>query len=115
MTGPCRDPAGPTIETGPIAAVIHNGLVIGVVNDGIIYVGHRRVIGKVPALPAATLKSVSTVSEAIVNSAIEAHGRTPISGVKDILSVICKGPVTRRPEETNLRGRDPRSGYPVIT
>ena len=111
-TGPCARPARSTIETGP-AAGIRNVLVVSIVNDRCIHAAHCSVIGKVPTLPAATVKSAPAVAKAVVHSTIEAHGRAPVTGVKRVESSR-KAPITRCPEETRLRRSHPGAGYPVI-
>jgi hypothetical protein len=83
-------------------------------NDRRVYAAHRGVVGKVPTLPAATVKSTSAIAEAIVHSAVKAYGRAPVASVKSVESV-GKTPITRRPEEAGLRRGDPHAGYPVIT
>lgn len=110
--GSRADPAGSTVKAGPVISVA-DVLAVSVMNDRRIYAAHRSVIGKVPALPAAAVKTVSAIAEAIIDSAIEAHGRPPIACIKGV-KAIRKAPVTGRPEETFLRRGQPGAGYPVI-
>ncbi len=110
--GPRCGSAGSAVKTRPITPVAYV-LDIGVMNDRRIHVHHRGVIGKVPAFPTAAVESSSAVAEAIVHAAIEAHGRSPVAGIKRIES-IRKTPIARCPEEAGLRRRYPRTGDPVI-
>ena len=110
-TGPRADSAC-SVKTGPVIAVVHV-LAVSVMNGRCIHAAHRGVIGKVPTLPAAAVKSASAIAEAIVHAAIETHGRAPVAGVKTV-KASCKTPIARRPEQTGLRRSHPRAAYPVI-
>src|SRR5579862_1379427 len=66
-----------------------------------------------PVFPTAAFIAVSEISEAVVDSAIEAHGRTPVAVIEH-KSIAAPAPVTRGPEEPNLRRHHPRARGPVV-
>jgi hypothetical protein len=93
--------------------IIHYGVVphncpvdIDIVNAHIIYPYHRGVICKVVAMPRATHKAYSHVSESVVHAAVVAHVLAPISGVKHIESAR-PAPIRRCPERTYVWSRYP--------
>ena len=53
--------------------------IVGVVNDGGVHVIHVSVVGEVTTFPAAAFITNTTVAEAIVDAAVEAHLWSPIS------------------------------------
>ena len=86
-TGPGADAAGATIEAGPVVPAVGDALVVSIVNNGRIHAAHSSVIGKMPALPAAAVKSASTIAKAVIHSAIEANGGSPIAGIKRVEAI----------------------------
>jgi hypothetical protein len=65
--------------------VVHDGLVhIGVVDDGSVHVDYSGVVREIMTAPLAADKSDTHVTEAVVDAAVVADVRTPVSGVVDI-------------------------------
>src|SRR5271165_3152933 len=94
--------------------VIHNdGLVVDV-GDGVhVHVHDRAVVEESAASPLAAGKANATVSETVVNSAIEADVRSPIASVPAI-EAAGKAPVTWRPEQAYRRNH-PCAGNPEVS
>ena len=102
------------IEAHAVAGVAHYGAVdIGGVNDGGVYIKDRGVIGEAITVPASAVEAVAKVAVAVVDAAIEAYLRRPVTGVPGIASVV-PSPVAGGPEETGLGGRNPGSRNPVV-
>jgi hypothetical protein len=73
------------VVTDPWAAiVIHHRDVVGVMNNGGIHVGDGGVVGKVPAVPAATVIARAVITTAVVDAAVEADMRPPVTAMKHI-------------------------------
>lgn len=96
-----------------VAVVVYNGLVINVVNVRYIHVVDGAVVVELVALPAAAIISVTRIAVAVINAAVESHGRTPISGMPVIYSGR-KTPVSRSPQESDLWRHYPGARNPVI-
>src|SRR5579864_2116701 len=96
-------------------ALTDNGPVdVGVVDHCGVHVHHRRVIREMFAVPRSANESHSAITESIVHAAIETNVRSPVTGMKRIHS-FSPAPVSRRPEETDSRRRNPDSRHPVVT
>jgi hypothetical protein len=93
--------------------VVDHGRVIDVVNVGDIHVAHGTVVIKLSALPTSTLITVTEVSVAVTDSAIEAHLLAPITVVEDV-SVAAPSPIGWSPEQSRFRSHDPRARHPVV-
>lgn len=110
------DPTRPAVETGPVdgGVVIDHRGVVGIVNDGGIHVGDRPVVVKDPAAPCAARKSHAAVAKPIVDPAVEAYVRAPITAIPHI-ETVAPTPVAGRPEKTNRRRLHPGSGDPIVS
>src|SRR6202047_1920856 len=107
------DPTVTTVVANVGFCDIGDPYVVGVVDNGGIYMIHVGVIGEVIALPAAAFVSKTPVAEAVIDAAIEAHLRAPISFMEKERT-IAPAPITRGPEEAHLWRFYPRTGHPVI-
>jgi len=69
--GPCVYAARP-VKAGPVIWHITNNLAINVsiVYNGSVYVNHRSIIPKVPAIPAAANKANTYIAKTIVNAPV---------------------------------------------
>lgn len=68
------------IEAHAVAGVAHSVAVdIGGVNDGGIYIKDRGVIGEAIAIPASAVEAVAEVAVAVIDAAIEADFRRPVT------------------------------------
>src|SRR5271165_2173418 len=101
--GTCVDAAVAAIEADAIRFVIVNhGAVVNIVNVVDVHVVHAAVVEKVAAVPVATLVAESAVAEAIINSAIEADVRAPVTSVPEISSA-APAPISGSPEKSDAR------------
>src|ERR1700728_1856472 len=104
-----------TVE-GNVRRVIHNN---GAVHVNIgdrrgVHVHHSGVVEEISAAPFAATEAGAAISKAVVNTAIEANLRSPVTAVPGVGAVV-PAPVAGSPEQTGLRRLDPGAGHPVIT
>jgi hypothetical protein len=110
--GSGSDAAMTSVEAD-VTAMCDNYLGIDIVKASAPDIAHAGVIKKAPALPVAAAITDAGVAEAVVNSAVEADLRSPVSFVPDI-GVISPSPVAGRPEQTSLGCFNPCAGNPEI-
>jgi hypothetical protein len=115
-TWPRGDPARPAIIANPVdSRIVDNRPVnIRIVNDRGVDVDHRRIIPEMTTYPIATGKARTVIAASVVDTAIKADMRPPISGIPGIDPADIT-PVTGRPKEADLRRCSPISRYPVIS
>ena len=112
-------PHNETARAAVVANPIHGDVIddspvdVGRVNDGGVDVGHCGVVGKDPVIPVSADVIDTPVTVAIVNPAVEAYVRTPVSGMPEIRAALIT-PITRRPQKPDGRGFDPRAGHPIV-
>jgi len=75
-------------------------------------IGHGAVVVKRAAAPFAAHKADAAVAESVINPAVKADVRSPVSGMPSVESAT-PSPISRSPQQTN-RGDHPCSRYPVI-
>ena len=93
--------------------VIDDGGVVDVANVRDVYVVNRAVVVKTVVIPAAALVALAKIAVAIIDAAVEADLRRPISFVKEKpVAVPC--PITWGPEQAGLRRHHPGTGHPVV-
>jgi len=110
----CVDPATPAvIAHAARLAIVDHRFVVHVVNVRHVDVVDRAVVKKAPAMPVSAFVAEPAVTEAIVNSAIEADMRSPVSGVPEI-STSAPAPIAWSPQEADLWSNHPRAGHPVV-
>src|SRR5580698_8392705 len=121
---PCLDGSGTNADAAAtvIADVVDvdDGVAL---NDGAIFVdvgyvdaaeiSRGTVVGKDSAAPFAAEEAYAAVAESIVNTAVEADVRAPVSGVPCIGSTH-KSPVAGGPQNAHSWGLHPDSGHPVV-
>src|SRR5580700_10476430 len=113
-------PRGYSARATVIADAVHGDIIddgavdVSVVNDGGVYVGHCGVIGKRSMIPISAHVAHADIAKSIVDPAVEANVRTPVSGVPEIRSA-APAPITRRPKEAHSRRYYPCAGHPIIT
>jgi hypothetical protein len=94
-TGSCSTIA--TSEAGAVySRVVDHGRVVSIVNVRDVHVIHRTVVIEVPAAPISASITGANVPEAIVDAAVEADSRTPVSRMPDVHAAT-PTPVTRSP------------------
>lgn len=109
------DAASSAVETYAVPGVPNDRIVdVRVVNDCPINLDNCGVIAEVVSNPSSAIKSFSTVSETVVDPAVEAYFGTPVAGVPGIATVV-PAPVSRSPEQAGFRSFNPCSGGPIIT
>ena len=103
------DPAVAAVVADAVHVLVHPCVVYVV--DGVgVHAIHRRVVEKMPVLPAAAFITMTEVSEAIVDAAVETHGQAPVALIeKDIR---CR-PNPNSPESTGTRVREPSPMCPA--
>jgi hypothetical protein len=83
------------------------------VNDRHIDVVDLTVIKKVSAMPVSAFIAGTKKAEAIIDAAVEAHVRSPISSVPDI-NAVTPPPIAGRPKEARLWREHPCAGHPIV-
>ena len=93
-----------------------NVVVVDVPDDGRIDVVHRPVIAEGPpvSIPVTTLVTTAGIAMAVVDAAIVADVRTPVTVVPVIAGFIVS-PVRRRPERSHIGSHNPSARNPVIS
>ena len=113
-SGPFIDsPAAPVVGNMIGGRVVCHRVTVNIVNSAGIYVRYRGVIGKRPVVPVAAFITAAGIAESIVDAAIEAHMRRPVSVMQAIVPAI-EVPVGRSPQRSHPRGNHPDSGAPII-
>jgi hypothetical protein len=113
---PRIDTAGTAIITDPVGGgIIHYRTIdISVVNDGGVDIRHRRIIPEMPTYPAAAGISRAEIAASVINAAIEADMRAPISAIPRVDPIYIT-PITGRPQEADLRRFSPITRDPKIS
>jgi hypothetical protein len=93
--------------------LIDHRCVVDVVDYRRIYICDRAVIEIFATLPVASKEAHTGIPETIVNPAVKANGRSPISRVPNV-KVVLESPVSGRPEKSYFRWEDPRSWNPEV-
>jgi hypothetical protein len=103
-----------SIKAGSIrSALVHDRFVVNVVNDRCVHVRDVCVVEILAAVPIAAIEAGARVTESVVNAAVEADSRTPVTSVPGIQAVR-KAPIAWGPEKADLRGKNPDTGDPVV-
>src|ERR1700722_216844 len=105
--------AASTVIAGGGRVVDDYRFVVDMGHVGDAHVGHRPVVEETSAAPLAPGKAHAPVTEPVVDAAVEADVRTPISGVPRVKSP-APAPIAGRPKLPN-RSNYPGSRNPVIT
>src|SRR5580704_206749 len=109
------DAAATAVEADAIHfAVVGHCAVIDVVNVVNVDVADAAIVEKVTAAPVAAFEAETAVTEPVINSAIEADVRAPVTGVPEI-SAVAPAPISGSPEKSDARRDDPRAGNPEIS
>src|SRR5260370_5431832 len=96
------------------AVVVDDCRVVGIVYDGDVHVGHRAIVVIRAASPVAAEKPGTGVAETVVNAAVEADFRSPVSRGPSV-EAIFERPIPWSPEQTDFRREHPRARNPEIT
>jgi len=109
----CTDTAVAAVEADAVVVVHDDGLGVDVVNVDDVDVVHAAVVGEDTMIPTAALIADAAVTEAVVDAAVEADVRAPVTGVKDVCAT-SPAPVTGGPENTGGRRLNPDTRNPVV-
>jgi len=110
-----RCSARATVEAHAIeGSVLDHGGVVRVVDYSDVNVSRVAVVVVIVPAPVAAVKADAWIAEAVVNAAIEADYRSPITRMPDI-GVILPSPVAGRPEQAFLRRKRPSAGNPIVS
>lgn len=96
-----------------IVAVKVSSVVIGMVDDAGVDAPNGGVVVEEAIMPPAAEEANAEVAEAVVDAAIVADCRAPITGVPDV-EAVGPTPITGRPKRTDVGRLDPCAGNPVI-
>src|SRR6185437_749851 len=123
LTGPCAllrgRLRGDAATTTVVADTVHVNIVddrpvdVHVVDVGDVDVVDGAVVVEVAPAPFATGIAVAEVPVAVIDAAVEADARTPVTAVPAIVA-IGPAPPARRPQQTDLRRHHPGARHPVV-
>jgi len=106
--------ASPAVVTHAVhGEVVGNRPVVNVGDVRTAEIVHRAVIEEIPAPPLTTDKAPARVAKAVVDAAIEAHMRSPITRVEDE-GGSAPTPVARSPQQARLGRHYPGAGNPEV-
>ena len=94
--------------------VVHHGTVVNVGDIRHIDAGYGPVIEELSAPPFAPLKAPSVVTKAIIDAAVEANVRAPVTRMPEERAST-PAPIAWRPEHARLRRHHPRARNPVVS
>ena len=83
-------------------------------NHSCVHPGYGPVIAERIADPSSAVVAVPPVAVAVIDSAVESDGRSPVAVVEEVIAAVV-GPVSWRPQESDARRKDPGARDPVIT
>src|SRR5579872_6000010 len=95
------------------AVVINDRRVVYVANVGDVHIGDGTVVVKPVMVPASTFKATAEIPETIVDPAIKADGRTPVTFMEDKRTAF-PSPPRGCPEIARLRSQHPCARDPVV-
>jgi hypothetical protein len=81
---------------GNHASLHHRPVDVGVVNDRLIHMNDRSVVGESAAAPFAARKADAAIAEAVVHAAVIADVRPPVAFMEDVMAAF-PAPVVGRP------------------
>jgi hypothetical protein len=96
-----------------VVDVIHNDVALIVVADAGADVGDGAVVVEVVPLPVASEEAEAHVAKAVIDAAVEADMRAPISAMEAVVNA-APAPVGRGPESAIIRRWNPFTRDPVV-
>jgi hypothetical protein len=104
-----------TVKAGTVdrCIVIDHGFVISIVNLGDVHVIHRSVVVEIVSPPISALITFSSISIAVIYSAIETHVGSPVT-VIPLVHPVVPPPISGCPQVAGCRRKHPCAGNPVI-
>ncbi len=110
---PSVEPTASTVVADS-AVVVVNSVVIDIVNNVDIHVVNGAVVVEHTSVPISSLITAAHVTESVIDSAIEADVRTPVS-VMPAIGPANERPIRRRPERADIGSNHPCAGNPIIS
>ena len=104
------DPAVAAVEADAVRGLVHPG-VVNVVDDVGVHAIQRRVVEKMPVVPASAFITVAEISEAIVDPAIETYRQAPVAFIEEE-SGVAPTPIARSPQDIRVREPSPMCPAP---
>ncbi len=109
--------SGTRIDSTPAAVIAHaidlaivdHRFVVHVMNVGDVYMIHFAVVKEMISVPVPAFVAEAAVPEAVVNAAVEADMRSPVTGVPEI-ACVAPAPIARGPQKADLRSEHPSAG-----
>src|ERR1700733_575417 len=106
-------PAPTSVEANVTFRRVAHRSVKRIVDDRSAYAIHGSVVQEAVPFPPPPLIPKPAVTVTVINPAVVAHRRAPISLIK-IVRVPAPAPITRRPQKARLRRVDPSARRPVV-
>ena len=100
-------------HTRAAATAVADRAVVVVVHDRDVDIVDRAVVIEVPAAPIAALVAEADVAKAVIDAAIVADMRTPVTPIKSIM-VMRVAPVAGGPERALVGSFNPHAGNPIV-
>jgi hypothetical protein len=94
--------------------VVDDRVVIYVGDVDAAHIHDRAVIEVSTTAPVTALKPNTTITEAVIDTAVEADVRAPVATVPRV-NATAPAPVPGRPQQSGRRRQHPRARHPVIT
>src|SRR5208282_1516667 len=107
------DSAVTAVKTDVVPRALVHPCVVNVVDVVGVHVIIRRVVEKMPVVPASAFITITEVTEAIVDPTIETYGQAPVAFIEKI-SVVAPTPIARSPEVPGFRSLHPCARYPIV-
>src|SRR6185437_1512994 len=106
--------AMPTVEADVRHRDVVHRRVIDIGDVDIAEIIDGAIVEKVIVIPVTADKADAEIAEAVMDTAIEADGRPPITGMPEI-AAIAPAPIARRPQHADGGRHHPGARHPVIT
>src|ERR1700722_15518535 len=95
--GPRVYPTVASVEADAIHITVVHFLVVHVAGDVKVYVGNGAIIEEATVIPASSHKPHAEIAEAVIDSAVEADLRAPVTLVPEV-GITTPAPITRSPQ-----------------
>lgn len=112
---PCLHAAFTAVKAAAVDAVVYyyRTIDISVMYNGPVYPYNGGVVAKAVAFPAAAIVTMTGIAIAIINAAIKAYMRPPVTGVKSVTAANI-APIGGSPVQSRIRRSNPNARYPII-
>ena len=107
------DAAAATVEAHAGRFIDDDGLFVDVGDRDTAEIVDRAIVGEHAIVPMTALVAQAGIAEAVIDAAVEADMRSPITGGPHV-DAVAPAPIARRPQHTDGRRHDPRARNPKI-